>query len=127
MRILVDTSIWIDYFRGGEHSAVLDHLIDENLLVTNEIILAELVPYLKIKKQTAVIQLLHEIKQIPLVIDWEEIIEFQVRCLEAGENGVGILDLIIAQNAMDNDCVAYSLDKHFSLLSRVMKLGLYQK
>ena len=127
MQVLVDTSIWIDYFRSGEHSAALDNLIDENLLVISDIILVELVPFLRIKKQTAVIQLLHEIKRIPLNIDWEEIIECQVKCLKAGENGVGIPDLIIAQNAMDNDCLVYSLDKHFSLLSRVMKLGLYQK
>ncbi|SET35863.1 hypothetical protein SAMN05216326_12255 [Nitrosomonas marina] len=127
MRVLVDTSIWIDYFRSGAHSAALDNLIDENLLVINDIILAELVPYLRIKKQTAVIQLLHEIKQIPLAIEWKEIIEIQVKCLQAGTNGVGIPDLIIAQNAMGNDCLVYSLDKHFILLGRVMKIGLYQK
>ncbi|SER52387.1 hypothetical protein SAMN05421690_103415 [Nitrosomonas sp. Nm51] len=127
MRVLVDTSIWIDYFRSGAHSAALDNLIDENLLVINDIILTELVPYLKIRNQITVIQLLQEIKQIPLNIDWEEIIEFQVKCLKAGANGVGIPDLIIAQNAMDNDCLVYTLDKHFSFLSRVMTLGLYQQ
>ena len=51
MDVLVDTSIWIDYFRGGNNSSDLDLLIDEDLLVTNDIILAELIPYLKIKKQ----------------------------------------------------------------------------
>ena len=49
MEVLVDTSIWIDYSRGGEDSDNLDYLIDENLIVTNDIILAELIPYLKIK------------------------------------------------------------------------------
>lgn len=127
MRVLVDTSIWIDYFGSDEHSAALDNLIDENLLVINDIILAELVPYLKIRKQIAVIQLLHEIKQIPLDINWEEIIEYQVKCLKNGANGVRTPDLIIAQNAMNNGCVVYTLDKHFSLLSRAIKLGLYQK
>ena len=52
MSVLVDTSIWIDYFRSGENSADMEVLIDENLITTNDIILAELVPYLKIKKQT---------------------------------------------------------------------------
>jgi len=127
MRVLVDTSIWIDYFRSGEHSSALDKLIDENLLVTNDIILTELIPYLRIKKQNTVIQLLHEIKKLPLDTNWEEIIEFQVKCLRNGANGVGIPDLMIAQNAMDNDCLVYTLDKHFSLLSQVMKLRLYQK
>ena len=54
MEVLVDTSVWIDYFRGGSNSQALDLLIDENLLATNDLILTELVPYLKVKKQTKV-------------------------------------------------------------------------
>jgi predicted nucleic acid-binding protein len=126
MEVLVDTSIWIDYFRDAKNSQDLDVLIDENLIVTNDIILAELVPYLKIKKQTKVINLLHEVNRVPLKIHWEEIIEFQVKCLKSGANGVGIPDLIIAQNAKHNDCKVYSLDKHFRLLSQVLKVKLYK-
>lgn len=125
MDVLVDTSIWIDYFRGGNNSSDLDLLIDEDLLVTNDIILAELIPYLKIKKQQNVITLLHEINRIPLQVDWEEIIEFQVRCLKSGTNGIGIPDLIIAQNAKANNCKVYSLDKRFRLLNKTMKVNLY--
>jgi predicted nucleic acid-binding protein len=125
MEVLVDTSIWIDYFRGGGNSKDLDFLIDENLIVTNDIILAELIPYLKIKMQRKVIELLHEVKKISLDIHWEEIIEFQVKCLKGGANGVGIPDLIIAQNAKQNNCKVYSLDKHFRLLNQVLKVKLY--
>ena len=124
MEVLVDTSIWIDYFRGGGNSNDLDFLIDENLIVTNDIILAELIPYLKIKKQMKVIELLHEVNKISLDIHWEEIIEFQVKCLKGGANGVGIPDLIIAQNAKQNNCKVYSLDKHFLLLNQVLKVKL---
>ena len=49
MQILVDTSVWVDYFRSGLNSNDLDILIDENLIVTNDIILAELIPFLKKK------------------------------------------------------------------------------
>ncbi|MGV6818180.1 MAG: PIN domain-containing protein [Thiotrichales bacterium] len=125
MEVLVDTSIWIDYFRGGNNSEDLDYLIDENLIVTNEIILAELIPYLKIKRQTKVITLLQEINKVPLAIRWEEIIEYQVKCLRGGANGVGIPDLIIAQNAKQNSCRVYSLDKHFRLLNQVLKVKLF--
>jgi predicted nucleic acid-binding protein len=125
VEVLVDTSIWIDYFREGTDSEKLDFLIDENLIVTNEMVLAELIPYLKIKKHTKVIELLGEVKKTPLAIQWEEIIEFQVKCLENGANGVGIPDLIIAQNAKQNGCKVYSLDKHFRLLNQVLKLDLY--
>ena len=127
MGVLVDTSIWIDYFRAGDNSKDLDYLIDENIIVTNDIILAELVPYLKIKKQLKVIKLLHEINRTPLAISWDEIIEFQVKCLKNGANGVGIPDLMIAQNARQNSCKVYSLDKHFGLLSQVLKVKLYEQ
>jgi len=123
--VLVDTSIWIDYFRDGKNSSDLEILIDENLIVTNEIILAELIPYLKIKKQTEVIKLLNEVNQTPLDIHWEEIIQLQVKCLKSGANGVGIPDLIIAQNAKQNNCTIYSLDKHFKLLNKVLKVKLH--
>jgi len=125
MGVLVDTSIWIDYFKGGSNSGNLDLLIDENLVVTNNLILAELIPYLRIKKHFAVINLLKEIGRIPMQINWDEIIEIQVKCLKSGANGVGIPDLIIAQSAKANNCDIYSLDKHFHLLKKVMKVDLY--
>jgi predicted nucleic acid-binding protein len=125
MEVLVDTSIWIDYFRGGDNASDLDFLIDEDLVVTNKIILAELLPFLEIKKQTKVIKLLLEIKPLPLDIHWDEIIESQVKCLKAGANGIGIPDLIIAQNAKQNNCNVYSLDKHFRLLKQVLKVKLH--
>jgi predicted nucleic acid-binding protein len=124
MVVLVDTSIWGDYFRSGDSSIDLDTLIDENLVVTNDIILAELILFLKVKKQT-VIKLLQAVSRVPLQINWDELIEYQVRCLKAGANGVGIPDLIIAQNARANNCRIYSLDKHFRLLSQVMKVKLH--
>lgn len=124
MSILVDSSIWIDYFRGGEESSKLDDLIDENIVVTNDVILAELIPFLQVKRQIKVIQLLREINRLPLHINWKEIMDFQVKCLKNGTNGVGIPDLIIAQNAKSNKCKLYSLDKHFSLISPVIKVQL---
>ena len=51
MQTLVDSSIWIDYFRDGKKSDKLEYLIDENIVVINDLILAELVPFLKIKNQ----------------------------------------------------------------------------
>lgn len=104
MLVLVDTSVWIDYFRSGNQSDELDVLIDLNVIVTNDLILAELIPFLKLKHQVKVIQLLNEIKRIPLKIDWGDIIESQWLCLKSGSNGIGIPDLIIAQNVTEDGC-----------------------
>ena len=51
MEVLVDTSVWIDYFRSGDKSEKLDFLIDENLVVINDLILTELLPLLIVKQE----------------------------------------------------------------------------
>jgi predicted nucleic acid-binding protein len=122
MSILVDTSIWIEYFRSGKNSEKLDFLIDENLIVINDLILAELVPFLKVRNQQKIIKLLYNINKLNLLIDWNQIIEFQFQCLENGLNGIGIPDLIIAQNVKQYSCEIYSLDDHFRLIKDILGL-----
>lgn len=122
MATIVDTSVWIEYFRSGNNSETLDFLIDQNLIVINDLILAELVPYLKIKNQQRIISLLYNIKKLELLIDWGQLIEFQFKCLKNGLNGVGIPDLIIAQNAKQNFCEIYSLDNHFKHMEDILDL-----
>lgn len=122
MTVLVDTSAWIDYFRGGSDSSSLDVLIEEDLIVTNDLILAELVPFLKVRNQRKLIELLSSVRRLPLEIDWQEIIEVQTRCLRQGLNGIGIPDLIIAQNAKQHGCEVFSLDGHFVLLRKLAGL-----
>lgn len=124
MSVLVDTSVWVDYFRGGDNSAKLDLLIDENLVVINDLILAELVPFLKIRNQQKIINLLYNVKNLELKINWNEIMDFQFRCLKNGLNGIGIPDLIIAQNAHQYLCKIYTLDSHFSLMKECLGLKL---
>lgn len=119
MAVLVDTSVWVEYFRSGKNLAQLDFLLDENQAVTNDLILAELIPFLRIRRQKKVIALLQFITKLPLTIDWKQLGEFQYQCLQAGLNGVGIPDLIIAQNAIQNSCEIYTLDKHFSRLEKI--------
>jgi len=124
MSVLVDTSIWIEYFRTGNNSEKLDFLIDENLIVINDLILAELVPSLRVRNQRKVVKLLHNINKLELSIDWGQIIEFQFKCLKNGLNGIGIPDLIVAQNAKQNHLEIYSLDSHFELMRDILVLQL---
>jgi predicted nucleic acid-binding protein len=124
MSVLVDTSVWIEYFRSGNSSEKLDFLIDENLIVTNDLILAELIPFLKVRRQRKLTNLLLNINRLNLSIHWGQIIEYQYKCLKNGLNGVGIPDLIIAQNAKQNNCEIYSLDNHFSLMKNILTLNI---
>jgi hypothetical protein len=124
MSVLVDTSIWVEYFRSGNNLKKLDFLIDENLVVTNDLILTELIPFLKIRKQRKIIELLNSVNKLRLNIQWDELIGYQVKCLRKGINGVGIPDLIIAQNAKQNDCEIYSSDNHFKLLKKAINIKI---
>lgn len=124
MSILVDTSIWIDYFKTGNNSERLDFLIDENLIVTNDLILAELIPSLKIRNQRTIIDLLNNVNKLDLSINWNQIIEFQFKCSKNGIHGIGVPDLIVAQNAQQNHCKIYSLDSHFTLIKDILEIQL---
>ena len=124
MSVLVDTSVWIEYFGRGDRSEKLDFLLDENLLVINDLILAELVPFLRIRNQRKIVRLLYNIRKLELSINWVQIIEFQFKCLKNGLNGIGIPDLIVAQNAKQNRCEIYSLDNHFRLMKDILELRL---
>ena len=124
MSVLVDTSIWIEYFRSGNNSEKLGFLIDENLIVINDLILAELVPSLKVRNQRRIVSSLHNIEKLKLLINWDQIIDFKFKCLKNGLNGIGISDLILAQNAKQNRCEIYSLDNHFKLMQDILEFQL---
>ncbi len=127
MSVLVDTSVWIEYLRNGNYSDQIEFLIDENLIVTNDLILSELVPFLKVRNQRKLVSLLKTLKKITIQINWDQIIEYQYKCLKNGINGVGIPDLIIAQNSIQNHAHIYSLDNHFVLMKNLFKLELFDK
>ena len=123
MSVLVDSSVWIEFFRGGGEE--LDYLIEEDLAVVNDLILAELLPALVVRRQRRLMGLLKDVVRRPLRIDWDEVVQLQVTCLRNGINGVGIADLIIAQHAMQNGLELLSRDGHFAQLSREVPLVLY--
>lgn len=126
MSVLIDSSVWISYFRGKAQSDAVDFLIDENLIVTNELILAELLPVLLVRRQKKLAGLLSEIPKLPLEINWKELIALQVTCIKNGINNVGLSDLIIAQNAKQHQATLYSLDKHFKLIAGHFPLNVQQ-
>lgn len=123
MNVLVDSSVWIEFFRGGKAVNIdkFNPLIDNNQICINELILSELLPTLMHKKEFRVADILKTLKIIPLDINWAEITSYQTINLKNGLNNIGIPDLIIMQNASQNNLPLYSLDKHFKLLKKIHK------
>jgi predicted nucleic acid-binding protein len=123
--VLVDSSVWIEYFKGNEKTLPLNRLLDVNTVCINDLILAELLPSINQKKETVLKELLLTITKIPLSINWNTIIYMQTQNLKNGLNKVGIADLIIAQNVMDNDLELFSLDRHFEIMSSLHDFRLF--
>ncbi len=57
--------------------------------------------------------------------DWDEVIRLQITCLRDGLNGIGIPDLLIAQNAMRNGLQLMTRDGYFRQLARYAPLQLH--
>jgi predicted nucleic acid-binding protein len=124
--ILVDTSIWIEFFKGNIETKPLTKLIDNNTLCVNDLILLELLPSINHRKVEKLQELLCLIKNIPIEINWEKLISMQTLNLKNGVNNVGVPDLIISQNAIENNLELYTLDRHFELMSTLHGFELYR-
>ena len=122
---LVDTSVWIDYFRNGITADMVDTLIKEDELCINDVILAELIPSINQRREFELKGLLLSIPKLQLRIDWDGLVSMQTENLRNGINKVGMADLMIAQNAMQNGVSLFSCDRHFQLMSAIMPLPLF--
>ena len=125
--ILVDTSIWIEYFKGNTEYLILNKLIDDNTLCVNDIILSELIPSIIHKKEMVLKDLLYRVTKIPVNIEWKEIIAMQILNLKNGINKVGIPDIIIAQNTIDNNLELFTQDSHFDLMCDIHGIKMFKK
>jgi len=124
--VLPDTSIWIDFFRGNEVAAPLNELIEDGRIVTNDLILAELIPSMEHKGEHHLKELMYSIERIDVKIEWERIIEMQRVCLANGHNNVGIPDLIIVQNALYHKLSVFENDRHFRPMPGLFGLTLFR-
>lgn len=115
-KVLVDSSVWIEYFKSGKIK-ILDRLIEEDLACINELIFTELAPLLFKKGEDDVVAGLSALELVPLQIDWNIIRDYQLMNLKNGINRVGIPDLIILQQVIDQKITLFSFDKHFALMN----------
>jgi len=125
-KILIDTSIWIEYFKSKSKYKIIDELIRENQICTNDIILSEILPSLYVRNEYELIDSIKHIDKVKININWEMIVQMQIRNYKNGINKVGIPDLIILQNVIGNNLIIFTLDKHFELMKKVFEYRLFK-
>lgn len=116
-RILVDSSIWIEFFRRSEAPAslILDSLLAHRLVYTTGLVKAEVVPGAQSPRDFRRLQALFN--ALPLAPEregfWAHLIRFRHRLQTKGVTGIGIPDLIVATVAIQNRKLVFTADEDF--------------
>jgi len=83
-----------------------------------------LLPSIIHKKEYKLADLLNNISKYALEIDWREIRDIQLLNLKHGNNNIGISDIIIAQNCIQNELKLIARDRHFEAMSKYISLDI---
>ncbi len=126
-KVLVDTSVWVSYFRGKstEISEKVDRLLEGGEVCVPKIVLAELIQGAKSRRELSTIEDFFEafsiLDQSPET--WLKAGRLS-RELKMRGKTIPLLDCYIAVIAEENDCVILTLDDHFKEIQRVIPLAL---
>ncbi len=116
-KILVDTSIWIEYFKGNTEVINLIHSTDRYSAYIAGPIITELIQGFKTSREKE--RFITSISALPKLLitdeDWIEAGTLGNTLKEKGKT-IPIPDLLIFQLAHKNNCSLYTLDKHFQII-----------
>ncbi len=127
-RVLVDTSVWIEFFRKNEpwYSAVSD-LMEREEVCCIGIVLAELMQGAKSEKELGTIrEFLHVFDFLPEAGElWASAGELAFTLRRKGK-AAGLSDCYIAAVAQSAGVRLFTLDKHFIAIGKETGLKLFE-
>lgn len=121
-KILVDTSIWIEYFKGNKQVVDLIHdKVQYSIYIAGPSI-TELIQGLKTSSEKVIFaDLLGSLPSLPVTDqDWIDAGKIGSTLREKGIT-VPLPDLLIYTLAFNNNCSLYSKDKHFKMINDAIK------
>jgi predicted nucleic acid-binding protein len=127
--ILVDSSIWIEFFRHPQAPAslVLDHLLAHRLVCTTGLVKAEVVPGARSARDFRRLRLLFD--ALPLAPErdgfWVHLTRFRYRLHVKGVLGISIPDLMIATVAIQNQKLVFTADEDFTRMTACVPVRLF--
>jgi predicted nucleic acid-binding protein len=124
--MLIDSSAWIEFFKGNNDFSFIFDFIENNNICTNDVILTELLPSMIHKKEYKLIELMNSIYHYDIDINWNDVKEYQIKNLQHGNNNVPITDVIIAQNCIENNLTIVTRDKHFGLMAKYLPISVFE-
>ncbi len=128
-KVLIDTSIWIDYFRGSSENlgTRVDEYLSAETVFAPAVVMAELIQGAKSERElSAIDELFGTIHLLEQQQDtWKNAGLLSYKLKRKGYN-VSLTDCYMAQIALENGCDVYTRDVHFQLIAKVAPLGLVQ-
>ncbi len=125
--LIVDTSVWIDFF-GGESIPILEDALALGSVVLPPIVVAELVSGArKASDRAALVDLLDDLPIHETPRDhWVRVGELRRRLIEKG-HAISTPDAHVAQCALDRDAPFLTRDRAFSRIARHTALRLVRE
>lgn len=127
-RVLIDTSIWIEYFKNKDSRLIekVDDVLTFCEVYVPKVVIAELIQGAKTEKEVSIIE---EFTKAFSIIDhtgntWLNAGKLSFSMKRKGMT-VNIIDCYIALLAIENNCKIFSLDEHFRSIKRFIKLVLF--
>lgn len=126
-RVLVDTSVWVDYLRGITSiiAEKVDRLLSDAEVCVPKIVLAELLQGAKSDRE---IEAVKDFMEAFTIIDqgpdtWLTAGNLSRRLRSRGQT-IHLIDCYIAVIAEENNCAVFTLDEHFWEIQKVLPLRL---
>jgi predicted nucleic acid-binding protein len=118
MRVLVDTSIWVDHFRRGDSR--LAGLLDRRIVVMHPFVIGELV-----LGHVQIAEMIGDLRDLPRAIqaDTDEILEFIAHRKLSG-SGIGYVGVhLLAAAALAPETYVWTRDKRLHAAAQSLSLA----
>jgi predicted nucleic acid-binding protein len=126
-RILIDTSVWIEYFRNKSSPIAekVDRVLDEDEVYVPKIVIAELMQGAKTSREVSIIEDFFDAFHI---IDqkedsWIKAGRLSYSLKKKGKN-IHLLDCYIAVIAQEYECKIFTLNRHFTEIQKIVDISL---
>jgi predicted nucleic acid-binding protein len=127
-RVLVDTSVWIEYFKDTNHEVCLklDNILNKSEIYVPEVVIAELIQGAKSEKEISFIE--QTFKAFYIIghkkDTWSQAGSLAFRLKKKGYT-IHLIDCYIAVIAKAYRCEIFTLNRHFKKIKQVENISLY--
>ncbi len=129
MKTLVDTSVFIEFFRGKK-LPLFDVLLSNNEILLSRFVRLELIQGVRKKENRQLEYVLGGLDQAGISVGqavFFDEVENLIRALKGSRYVLGTVDLLIAAEARLIGCPVYSLDADFRAMAKLKLIDLVEQ